>query len=1054
MWLALAAVILLAGTASADSPQSIQIVNENAAVHEDSDIYVLFVGNPAKVVSDASAGGTIIQGVRDLSLPVGTVSEAAVAGATTIAASGYPTNMNIPTGAYPLQFISGANAGEVVTVTGFSGGTFTLDASTPVKDAQTAGDQFYIGAYSQKLSDFPTGTAFTSPLSGALVTPRLLNAEQLDAGVLYLSYAPLTYISAAPGFDGTVGFQTVELTVGEQTNADLTAIDAYLMPLQLEMLTPGTFELVDRRTFYFNQPRILSDMTHDLGLTAEANGMILGPSQKPMAFPSYEHYLTSLIGHDFTITNQPGGQGYGAMTPAVVYGINVNANYTGTYHLSTSVASDAKGGYLVTMNAQGKDGNRNPNFVDYDLDPRGYFPLASDVSSITVALPADSFDTNIYGAVLDANSFQINTKTPQSLTPTTFSGPFPVTTATSAAVFTSSTLKGLDTAAVGGSGYVQFESSSRAYSATPVPISSISPTGEVTLASALPAPPDNGDTFQVLFQVQGQVNRTGNDVTFLAPALNNLGFLAPFEVTFKTGTFKGTTGTANAFSSSLVTFEASSGPASPAKPSSGDFYTVQVPESDAFTQLYANSIFSHPVQDFLAGINNGYVGSPVAGTDSAEWYYGFPQRFPFGRAQPGKSVTSGFYNPWAALFYNASDSYAFAFSDLVPPSPLLVNDSGNHYTLRITILPETQLNAPLVTATTETAGPTSTIHLSWEADSGVTYSLSSEPPIIAPANVSIDSAAGTATITKLPPGVPYRISVVGTKGAQQSYVLPVYITSAGSATPASGDLTLQFGFSWAGTGNLDTGAIDLYVNATLMPLSGTPPTYQVPPIFPASAPSGDNLFVVNFQKKGTTDPADSLYAGVIAVNFVDHGNDFSISGTPALYGSTNAVNPPSGGLTVAPPLPGPYAKSTNQLNLGMSFNPEVRKEFAPLGAGPTPPMPPKPTPRPPPAPKPTVTSASTPIYQPVVNQAQRDLWTLNNFIKKTKRADTGPERDQTIQQLKFCEKVARAVIANPSNNAMAELLNRSMKATKIKDRQRREAKFKKLRKRFRKIRWS
>ena len=87
--------------------------------------------------------------------------------------------------------------------------------------------------------------------------------------------------------------------------------------------------------------------------------------------------------------------------------------------------------------------------------------------------------------------------------------------------------------------------------------------------------------------------------------------------------------------------------------------------TSANVQTLANSVYGWIQADVMAALNFGYLkGGADAATQgigqSSVWYGLPPIQYPFGRA---RSVNDGFYNPWAALMYNHSDAYGFAFSD-------------------------------------------------------------------------------------------------------------------------------------------------------------------------------------------------------------------------------------------------------------------------------------------------------------------------------------------------------------------------------------------------------
>jgi hypothetical protein len=179
--------------------QKIQILNDDVDAVSDSDVYVLFVGNPSLV----TVGGEQISGVRNLSVPPGTVSAAAAADATTVTAnnlSALAPLQALPAVPFPILFESGANSGKQVRVTAvnLASGVLTVaaDPSSPSSwplEAQANGDVFVLGAYSQAINTLPQiGTAFSS-LSGETRTLYGVDAKNIAAGVIYISRgAPLT----------------------------------------------------------------------------------------------------------------------------------------------------------------------------------------------------------------------------------------------------------------------------------------------------------------------------------------------------------------------------------------------------------------------------------------------------------------------------------------------------------------------------------------------------------------------------------------------------------------------------------------------------------------------------------------------------------------------------------------------------------------------------------------------------------------------------------------------------------------------------------------------
>lgn len=942
---AAASTLLLVSAGRAQ--QTIQLVNDNAQSQTDNNVWVLFVGNPANITS----GGSTISGMRNLALPTGAVSTAQPANSTTVQSNAYEStnlsaNQVMPATPFPLEFISGANNGTTVQVTAYNSatGTFTV-ANSPALQAQAAGDQFIVGAYSQKLSTLQNTGTISSTLSGQ--TPNIYNvvANTLDAGVLYISYGQLTYLGSAPAIaSSTIPFQTVELTTGTgggATTSDLTVIDYFAIPIQIQSINQSDASVADTRTFYFKKSTIASGLTA-IGATLSNNALYLGPGQvaagnsgSPSPFPSFQAYLQSLSGNSAPTFSIAGSQNFGVPNPTVVYGVEAAGNYDSTYGYDAKLSEDGSGNFTVTMTPQAGQNTFTPK--------PAYYPNTSDVQSITINLPKPTsannyvgYDSIIYGAILDSNSFSINlAPNSPSLTPTTFSGPFTVTSATDGSHFNCSQLSELMTSGMGGL-TVQFTSG--ANNGQMETITSVDSSGNVTLNSAFANTPAANDTFQVLFQVTSASAQ--NTTTFFGAA--NLGqsamnYIAPFSITFVTGANTGTTsqivaldGSGNATVQTALTNV----------PQAGDLFSISVPQSQMFTQLYTNSTFSWVVADVLAGLNFGFPGSPTDGTSSAAWYGSFPQEFPYGIAR-GTS-NDGYYNPWAAYFYNASDAYGFAFSDRVAPSPLMSTLPASQ-NLRITVMPETQLDAPLVTSTNITS---SEIDISWPPAVGVTYNVSVLPSTSSE-NIQVNSAAGTATITGLNSGTPYEIDVQGTNGTQSSLVLPYYATTTGSTAQTSGDVPFGFSFTWAGTGNLPSNYAVYLNGSTAFSLSGNPAVSTSN--LAVTGANGSNLYVLDFQD--TSNGNKSVYKAVVNAAITGatpepSPTQFQLNGSPTIYGSTGALN--------AAPASGPYAITynppalpTSPLVLNVNFAPSVRKEFAAV-ATPTPATSPTATPTPPP----------------------------------------------------------------------------------------------------------
>jgi hypothetical protein len=200
------------------------------------------------------------------------------------------------------------------------------------------------------------------------------------------------------------------------------------------------------------------------------------------------------------------------------------------------------------------------------------------------------------------------------------------------------------------------------------------------------------------------------------------------------------------------------------------------------------------IGDVLSSLNYGFWGG-IYGTNSADWYSEVKwTAFPFGSA---RAVNDDHYNPYAALIYDYSDPYSFAFSERITPDVLMAPTNGD--TVRITILPDDRLDSPVVSV----AGVTQdTITLNWNAISGATgYQVNVIRPtgmaaVLAPAN------ATSCTLTNLEPGTPYVMSVQATGTANGNPIITparnISATTTGTnAAENGGTIPVQITFNAA-----------------------------------------------------------------------------------------------------------------------------------------------------------------------------------------------------------------------------------------------------------------
>src|SRR5581483_3927638 len=134
-------------------------------------------------------------------------------------------------------------------------------------------------------------------------------------------------------------------------------------------------------------------------------------------------------------------------------------------------------------------------------------------------------------------------------------------------------------------------------------------------------------------------------------------------------------------------------------------------------------------RDVHAALNFGFLDSTYGKPDSniTSLHHDVVLPYPYGGA---RRLNDGFYNPYAAIFYYRSDAYGHPFSDwLGAASPLFKFTRGDR--VRITILPDDRLDAPLVTVSGTAAD---SISLSFHLSPGQTVTRFPLVPKLPPCN--------------------------------------------------------------------------------------------------------------------------------------------------------------------------------------------------------------------------------------------------------------------------------------------------------------------------------
>jgi len=186
-----------------------------------------------------------------------------------------------------------------------------------------------------------------------------------------------------------------------------------------------------------------------------------------------------------------------------------------------------------------------------------------------------------------------------------------------------------------------------------------------------------------------------------------------------------------------------------------------------------NDVYAAIYRDLVAGFDFGYVGGKY-GSNSADWYGTTPFHPPYACA---RNTDDGFYNKYASIIAANSDAYGFPFSDRNQQVQVALNSAVK--TLRITILPDDILDAPIIQSTTPTSH---SLMVKWARVTGATdYTVSVSPPL--PTQTFDAYNLTTYLIPNLNPGTPYTVSVTAKNATSTSEAIPVVVSTACNPNP-------------------------------------------------------------------------------------------------------------------------------------------------------------------------------------------------------------------------------------------------------------------------------
>lgn len=386
-------------------------------------------------------------------------------------------------------------------------------------------------------------------------------------------------------------------------------------------------------------------------------------------------------------------------------------------------------------------------------------------------------------------------------------------------------------------------------------------------------------------------------------------------------------------------------------------------QASYYNAVYGNSIYSWIVGNVQAGLNYGYLGSRW-GNSTTNWFYTrLPPPGPFGTA---RTINDGFYNPYAAAIYNASDSYGFALSDrgLTGINPLISYPATNANP-RVTILPDNQLDAPVNVRyqNAKTLSRTSnSISMTWDpvknapTNFTLSYLIDAYPPM---PGGTVTATGLKATLTNLMSGMPYLIYVRAMAVSQDlsqtntSLAVPYQLKTAGNfvmqpsvTDTAPGAYTFNL--------NCSAWAIGIFPDPTQakITIAGQGTSYSTNgggqfANAVVTGVQGDNYYPIMIRY--TTNSHHHVYENAFKVTISTNGLATNVNGIITNFFVVQQPTLPfvTQPLSIAPPVPadlsfpqGPFNGVTGNLVIGTAGEPQTFKQLSPIvfpGKKPAPP---------------------------------------------------------------------------------------------------------------------
>jgi len=794
--------------------------------------------------------------------------------------------------------------------------------------------------------------------------------------------APFTFDGSSPSTTDNFRYDLCELTYGASIDsvADLTSIDMLGFQFQLEKfnngVTVGANTLPDDARYYYRSTKSLvdaldnlsNDMTDsffEVGATDPESGWdpdtdsmdtflrAKGPNQlaavpgngfSPAPYPSFASYLDSLAGNNdgTQLKFRVEGQGETAFDESAVstydYEFQIWKTANGGYQ-AKSVASSQTTANTGSIKFKNSGGQEQTEVVPVGADvvinlpaaanatasvemtPSPLWPGVSGTSGIPPFLPVVE-DGNNLSMSGDGYSTNVIVPAPQSGSGTTAQVAVNLNASGAPINFTdiepNFPLKLVDP----GSGYTDFIEIT-------VPNSDPSKNAKYYLflddATVASVAVDDGGSGYFGSAVSSSLATVIPPPTVVTPSSN------PAVISEVTANADGEISGLTLQAGSGTNYQAAPTVELKAPPGGYDFNIYGATLSSAVVTIIdastmdswpyfdedTNIVYGAMARDILSALNFGYIDSVYETNDAENWFAATPTLFPYALARNN----DGFYNPWAAIMYQYSDAYSFAFTDKAGPNPLLPLTTGD--TIRITLLPDERLDSPQP----HVPNPGSdSLKVQWQKVEGATgYEIKILAPLGIPAPPTLPANTTNYKFKNLDSGTPHTISVVATgkvnRTAVKSPAQLIRVSTTGSPPALTSSDTIDASIAWASSQippDVNTANLEFHINDQVFDYTTGSNKMSIPATFSASQGSPPNNQYV-FRVVETSASGDkTLFSDIITLDIVGTQSQFGVYDVEFFGNAPNSVALQGG-------TNGSFDNTT--FNLGITFNGLPTKAF-------------------------------------------------------------------------------------------------------------------------------